>query len=163
MSKHENITEKFWKALDDSPFVMLGLSGVDQAHTQPMTAQIDKNLNDCLYFFTNKQNRLVQSLSDSHSGVINFSAKNHSLFACVHGSMKVDNDQAIIDKFWSPVVGAWYEGGKDDPNLCMLRFDLDSAEIWDASAINFMKAMVAGFFGDGADEETTDDVVSIKF
>lgn len=29
-------------------------------------------------------------------------------------------------------VAAWYDGGKDDPNLVLLRFDLGDAEIWTA-------------------------------
>jgi general stress protein 26 len=31
---------------------------------------------------------------------------------------------------WNPWVAAWYEGGKDDPKLALLRFDPASAEIW---------------------------------
>ena len=34
-----------------------------------------------------------------------------------------------------PFVAAWYEGGKDDPKLALLRFDAERAEIWlDASS-----------------------------
>ena len=31
----------FWKELQDSPFMMLGLQGVEDSRTRPMTAQID--------------------------------------------------------------------------------------------------------------------------
>ena len=27
-------------------------------------------------------------------------------------------------------VAAWFEGGKDDPNLVLLRLDAETAEIW---------------------------------
>jgi general stress protein 26 len=33
-------------------------------------------------------------------------------------------------------VAAWYEGGKTDPNLALLRLDAERAEIWqDASSL----------------------------
>lgn len=61
-------------------------------------------------------------------------AKGHDLFACVSGTLTPVTDRATIDKYWSKPVEAWYEGGKDDPDLLMLRFDLDDAEIWTAEA-----------------------------
>ena len=35
------LRNKFWRALDDSPFVMIGLKGVEDDRTRPMTAQVD--------------------------------------------------------------------------------------------------------------------------
>ena len=36
---------------------------------------------------------------------------------------------------WNRFIAAWFEGGKDDPKLRLLRFDPDDAEIWlDASS-----------------------------
>ena len=42
------LKEKFWDELKDSPFLMLGLQGVDDDFTRPMTAQIDERR---IYFF----------------------------------------------------------------------------------------------------------------
>ena len=36
------LRKKFWKELDDSAFVMLGLQGVEDSRTRPMTAQVDR-------------------------------------------------------------------------------------------------------------------------
>jgi len=42
----------------------------------------------------------------------------------------------MIDKLWKKFVAAWFEGGKEDPKLCLLRFDAEQAEIWeDASSL----------------------------
>ena len=37
---------------------------------------------------------------------------------------------AMIDRLWNKWVAAWFEGGKTDPKLLLLRFDLDRAQIW---------------------------------
>ena len=36
----------------------------------------------------------------------------------------------MIDRLWNKWVAAWFEGGKTDPKLQLLRFDLDRAQIW---------------------------------
>jgi general stress protein 26 len=33
----------------------------------------------------------------------------------------------VIDRLWNPFIAAWYEEGKDDPKLCLLRFDATDA------------------------------------
>jgi general stress protein 26 len=43
---------------------------------------------------------------------------------------------ATIDKLWNRFIAAWFEGGKDDPKLALLRLDAERAEIWvDASSL----------------------------
>ncbi|UOM33426.1 pyridoxamine 5'-phosphate oxidase family protein [Acuticoccus sp. I52.16.1] len=163
MSDAQDLKDKFWDTLDDSPFVMLGLAGVDEAHTQPMTAQFDDDLPDRVYFYTNRQNRLVKALTATHAGVLNFSAKGHDLFACIHGTLAIDNDRAVIEKFWSPVVSAWFEKGKDDPDLTLLRFDLGKAQIWKAGTGEFLHYMTAALLGRNADEAAKGDVVETTF
>jgi general stress protein 26 len=58
------------------------------------------------------------------------------LFATVHGSLQLDNDRKTIDRLWSPFIAAWFEQGKDDPKLALLRLDPERAEIWlDGSSV----------------------------
>lgn len=59
-----------------------------------------------------------------------FASKDHELFATVHGFLRVDNDRAVIDRLWNQYIAAWYEGGKDDPQLALLRFEPSEGEIW---------------------------------
>jgi len=163
MATGPEMKEMFWDALEDSPVVMLGLAGVDDAHTQPMTAQFDEDLPNRIYFYTKKDNRLVKGMSATHAAVLNFAAKGHDLFACIHGTLTVDNDPQVIDKFWMPTVAAWYEKGKEDPNLAMLRFDCGNAEIWTASAGDYLHWMTASIFRGSADAAAQDDVAKVQF
>ena len=39
-------------------------------------------------------------------------------------------DREIIDRYWNPVLAAWYPDGKDDPHLTILRFDADDGRVW---------------------------------
>ncbi len=48
-----------------------------------------------------------------------------------------------IDRLWNRYVAAWFEGGKTDPKLALLRLDAERAEIWmDASSMAGIKMLL---------------------
>ena len=123
----EDIKQQFWKALADSPYLMVGATG-EREHHIPMNAQLDKDANGAFWFFTATDNRLAAG----GPAMAQFAAKGHELFACISGTLVRENNRAVLDKLWNNSIAAWYPGGKDDPKLVLLRFDLDDAEIWTA-------------------------------
>ena len=129
MATPQELEHKLWKALDSDRTLMLGLDGVEDGHTRPMTAQVEGESGP-IWFFTANDNAMVQKLGQGHRAVTAFSAKGHDLFASLHGNLVVDNDRGVIDRLWNPFVAAWYEGGKDDPKLTLLRFDTEQAQVW---------------------------------
>ena len=135
MTTDAEIKEKFWKSLKSDMTVMLGLVGVDDAHTRPMTAQVDEDQRDFIWFFTSTENELVGQLSGETDAFLTYASKGHDTFAAVHGTLTVDNDREEIDRLWNRFVAAWFEKGKDDPKLVLLRFTPGEAQIWvDASS-----------------------------
>ncbi|HET9863060.1 MAG TPA: pyridoxamine 5'-phosphate oxidase family protein [Steroidobacteraceae bacterium] len=132
MDTEAEIERKFWKALEDDRVAMLGLVGVEQGHSQPMSAQLleeDRERGGPIWFFTSKETELAQALGQAQRAQLHFSAKGHELFAAVHGELTPTTDRALIDRLWNRFVAAWFEG-KDDPKLLLLRFDADRAQIW---------------------------------
>ncbi|MET1024522.1 MAG: pyridoxamine 5'-phosphate oxidase family protein [Pseudoxanthomonas sp.] len=126
----QELEAKFWKALKSDRTVMLGLEGVEDGHTRPMTAMIEGDAGGPIWFFTATDNAMVQQLAQGHRAIAAFTAKDHDLFASVRGNLQRDDDRAVIDRLWNPFIAAWYEGGKDDPKLALLRLDAEQAEIW---------------------------------
>lgn len=130
MTNGQDLEAKFWKALDADMTMMLGLDGVDDGHTRPMTAQVE-NSRSPIWFFASTDNALVNALGQgSNRAIASFTAKDHDLFATVHGKISIDSDRTVIDRLWNAYIAAWYEGGKDDPTLVLLRLDAERAEIW---------------------------------
>jgi len=129
MATDPEITAKFWKALKSDMTVMLGVQGVEHDKTQPMTAQMLEDSN-YIWFFTTKDNGLVENMRENDRAIMTFASKGHELFATVDGRLQLDDDRTTIDRLWNPYAAAWYEGGKDDPNLQLVRLDPVSAQIW---------------------------------
>lgn len=121
---------KFWKALKSDMTMFLGLDGVEDGHARPMTAQIEDDEGGPIWFFTATDNGIVQNLGAGDRAMAHFVSKGHAVWATLHGRLTLDNDRATIDRLWNPFVAAWYEGGKDDPKLALLRLDPEEAQIW---------------------------------
>jgi general stress protein 26 len=159
MAEDAKIEARFWKELKASPFLMLVLDGVRDGHTQPMTAQSENDESGPLYFFTTSDNGIVMSLGTSSRAIATFTGKGHDLFASIHGNLSVDNDGAVIDRLWNAHVEAWYEGGKSDPRLTLLRLDTEKASIWlGGSAIG---AVMTQLFGKDPKEEYKDKMAEV--
>ncbi len=139
-NREEELRALLWKELDSSPFMMLGLQGVEDSRTRPMTAQIDvpegadKEDGGRLYFFGARSETLVQAIGQQCRAVATYAAKGHDLFAQIYGTLHIDNDQAVIERLWNPMIASWYKEGKDDPDLALIRFETERAEIWKAEA-----------------------------
>lgn len=130
MATPSEIEAKFWKALSSDRILMLGLDGVEDGHARPMAVQFEDDRAP-LWFFTSSDNTIVQKLAGgSGRAIATFSDKGHDLFATVHGTLTEHTDRATVDRLWNPHAAAWYENGKDDPKLRLLRLDADNAEIW---------------------------------
>lgn len=132
MSNEAELAEKLWKALRSDMTVMLSLTGIDESHSRPMTAQFidDETDSGPIWFFTARDTGLTHALAGDHRATLHFASKGHDLFASIHGELVADNDPIMIDKLWNRFVAAWFEGGKTDPKLQLLRFEPDEAQIW---------------------------------
>jgi general stress protein 26 len=130
MTRQDEMEAKLWKALKSDRTVMLGLTGVDEGHCKPMSGQIEGDEGGPIWFFTAKDTEMVRAMRGPHRAVAHFASKGHDLFASLHGQLVLDNDRAMIDRLWNRFVAAWYEGGKDDPQLQLMRFEPESAQVW---------------------------------
>ncbi|MBC2664832.1 pyridoxamine 5'-phosphate oxidase family protein [Novosphingobium flavum] len=132
----QELRHQFWKELSASPFVMLQLDA-NCASAAPMTAQLDENANHAIWFFTSRDNHFAAG----GAATATFCAKGHDLFARFSGTLVPEHDRARLDREWNNFVEAWFPGGKDDPNLLMLRMDLGDASIWagEVGALNTVR------------------------
>lgn len=143
MAQHdtpEQIAATFRAKLKESPFIMIGLN--DGQHAEPMNAKLDDAQPNTLFVFAGRDNRIAKG----GEGMAQFVGKGHDFFACLAGTVSIDTDAKQIDKLWDNRVEAWFPGGKDDPNLTLLRFDVASAELWetDVSLSGRLKMLVGG-------------------
>ncbi len=120
---------EFWKHLKDSNTGMLGLDRPGY-HSQPMTAFRDEETGTIWFFARDDTDLARDAAMPDQSAMFTYGSKDQEVWACIHGSLSISQDQEKIDRYWNPIVAAWYPGGKDDPHLTLLRFDADDGRIW---------------------------------
>lgn len=128
---------RLWKELGEHQQGMLGVVGGTPHHFRPMTQMVDKDNHHALWFFTRTDAELLR---EAEEGKAMFILQSDKFQACIGGRLHRDDDKAVVDKFWNPIVASWYPEGKDDPHLAVLRFDLEDAELWlnEAGLIRFV-------------------------
>jgi general stress protein 26 len=130
--------ERFWESLKDSN---TGMLGIDQPgyHHQPMTG-FGEPETGTIWFFTRDDTDFARDVAmGGEPGMFCYQSKDQKVQACIHGELSIDQDRERIDRYWNPVVAAWYPDGKDDPHLTLVRFDGDDGRVWvsDKGALGF--------------------------
>src|SRR4029079_12863058 len=159
MATPQELEAKFWKALKSDMTMMLGIDGVEDGHARPMTAQLEGE-RPPIWFFTSRDNEIVQKLGAGNRAIATFASKAHELFATLHVRLAAQNDRAVVDRLWNAYVAAWYEGGKDDPKLILLRLDAERAQIWENATTLF--AGIKLLFGADPKEAYKEKVAKVK-
>ena len=134
MTEHldrKDAEDRLFKAIEDTRVGMLGVAGGEPRHMQPMTAYVEREANE-LWFFTYRDTDLVRDVNASggHCAMFCVISKDREVYACLGGELEEHFDRERMERYWNPVVAAWYPEGKDDPRLTLLRMRLDDAQMW---------------------------------
>ena len=96
-SKQQELEEKFWKSLTSDRTVMLGIDGVEDGHSRPMTAVVEHD-GGPIWFFTGKSNGVVENLKNNRRAVAAFSR--------LQASMSPPSNAASAARAWVARRGA---------------------------------------------------------
>jgi general stress protein 26 len=142
--------KKLREMIQDVKVAMLTTVDVDGSmRSRPMRTQ-EVEFDGDLWFFTDDTSpKTEEILRDRHVNVT-YSDPNAQRYVSVKGQASLVRDKTKMAALWSPIYKAWFPDGLDDPNICLLRVEVDSAEYWDSSqsaivhAIGFTKAALTG-------------------
>jgi general stress protein 26 len=131
-----DVEDRLWNELKKVRYGMLGIvEGGPVRHFQPMTAFAERE-DGVIWFFTRTDTDMARDLAnnDGAKAMFTVQARDQDFQACIGGRLSLTRDQTRIDKYWNPVVAAWYPDGKDDPRLTLVKFDANSAAVWISDA-----------------------------
>lgn len=155
----KNPQKQLLEHLKDARCVMLGTPNQD-THMQPMSPQVCTD-DEAIFFFSDKTSGLGQAVLEK-PGFVHMCHIEDDYQACVKGYLITHDDPETINRFWSPIVNAWYPEGRSDPNLMMLKFVPHEASIWasDKNILSFVyeiaKANLKEEIPDLGDKKTVD-------
>jgi general stress protein 26 len=147
----ENDLEKLREMVKDIDFCML--TTVDEGgdlHSRPMSSNGDIDADGDIWFFTNASSHKVSEIAKRPKVNVNFSDPDNQRYISVSGTAQLVRDRAKIDELWRPEFKIWFPEGKEDPEVALLRVNLEKAEYWDSPsstigyALSFVSSLVTG-------------------
>ena len=145
----DDLKNEFWGRMKDVRTAMLGIQNAGKMVA--MSPTVDDDFPGKIWFITAKGTDLAtgtdQGPQPARMVVCNDGA---GLYADVEGHLSRSHDREALEDAWSFVADAWFEGGKHDPDVCLLCFTPVAADlsITSTSAIKFFyeiaKAQISG-------------------
>ncbi|WP_413336641.1 pyridoxamine 5'-phosphate oxidase family protein [Brevibacterium sp. GP-SGM9] len=136
------------RILSDSGYVMLTTALDDgKLLAHPMVPQQVTDDAD-IWFFIGLQGDQASALK--HNQNVNVTVSEAGNWLSVAGRVEFVDDQAKIDELWSDSVAAWFDGGRHDPDVGLIKVTGDSAQHWGlkggkvAGLAQIVKAKVTG-------------------
>lgn len=98
--------------------------------TRPMsTLDVDDEGN--LWFFSSKASDKNDEIKSDETVQLLYAKNSNSHFLTITGNAQVVKDQKKIDELWNPLAKTWFPGGKEDPDLCVVKVTPHEAYYWD--------------------------------
>jgi general stress protein 26 len=98
-----------------------------ELHCRPL-AVLGHDFDGSLWFFTQDPSPKVDDVA-LHPKV-NVAYTDGKGYLSIAGTASIEHDSTRIHQLWNPMVEAWFENGRDDPSVALLRVDAHSAEYW---------------------------------
>ncbi len=118
-------------------------------NTRPMgLREVDDQGN--FWFLSSKSSNKNFEIKQDNRVQLFFAKNSDSQFLSVYGNAKIYTDQSKIEEIWTPIANAWFEEGKKDPDVAVIRVTPEDAYYWDTKdgkIISLLKIAVAAATG----------------
>ncbi len=103
-----------------------------------------------LWFFTAADAPKVEEVEQAHNVSISYARPESNTYISISGRAYLVRDKARAKELWNPMLKAWFPKGLDDPELALLRVEVEQAEYWDTPSgkvvamLGIAKAAITG-------------------
>lgn len=99
-------------------------------HTVPMSRQ-EADEHGIIWYLFSAESEVYRNLQFDKHIMITFSDPKGYRFLVVNGRAEVLRDQNRIDKYWNKFIETYFEKGKEDPHIRVLKVIPEEAHYWD--------------------------------
>lgn len=101
-----------------------------------------------LWFFTQDPSPKADEIRTNPN--VNVSIHDSKGYLSISGTASITKDEGKIEELWKSTAAAWFEAGREDPSIALIKVDSDTAEYWAtdeprvATAFKIAKSAVTG-------------------
>ncbi|MFT3749528.1 MAG: pyridoxamine 5'-phosphate oxidase family protein [Agriterribacter sp.] len=148
IEKLKNLVDKI-----DIGMVCTNVQGSSHPHAVPMSRQeVDEEGN--IWFLFSSESDTYKNLQCDNNITLLYSDVRDYNFLSVSGEAEITKDKSRIEKYWNKMIETWFEKGKEDPRIRVLKVKTSDAHYWDNKTnkfVTFLKAAVSAVTGEKSD------------
>ena len=126
---------KLYDLIKDVKFAMFTTHHPEgHLHSRPMTtrnAAIDED--DALWFFMSRSGGPIAEFRGDDQVNVSYSNPDDGTYVSISGVAHVVEDDAKKHVLWKDADKVWFQRGVDDPDLALVRVDIEHADYWDVT------------------------------
>ena len=81
-----------------------------------------------LWFFTQDPSPKADEIRANPN--VNVAVEDKEGYLSVSGRAEISHDQEKIEELWSASAAAWFEQGREDPSIALIKVNSETAEYW---------------------------------
>lgn len=116
---------------------------------RPMAVQ-DKPFDGSMWFLTRSTSEKVDEVRKDQHTTLTFAAPSDGKYVTLKGKTYANQDRARIHELWNDMYKAWFPKGVDDPEIAVMRVDVESGDYWAANSskvVRYTKIALAAATG----------------
>ena len=126
--------QQFKDLVKDIPFAMFTtVTAAGGLRSRPMVAS-ENAFDGTLWFFTRTSSAVAQEVAGNRMVNVTYVSAPEDRFVSVSGSASVVRDVERAAGMWSSAYNQWFAGGPSDPELSLIRIEIERVEFWDRKA-----------------------------
>jgi general stress protein 26 len=125
-------------------------------------AIVDRDFDGAVYFFVQKSSHKVHDIENEPQ--VNIGVDTSKGWLSISGTATLTQDPAAIDELWNTGAEAWFDQGRDDPEVALLKVDAHTVESWTSTepkAVTLFKYAKAAATGGHPENVGTNDTISL--
>lgn len=121
----------------------------------PQTSEFDGSL----WFMAQRTSEKIAEIRSDSAVNVAFSDPGKNRYVSISGKAFLTDDREKIKELWSPLDKVWFSG-PEDPEIMLIRVDVDGAEYWDGPSnkmvalYGWVKSLITGNDANLAKNET---------
>ncbi|UXI67047.1 pyridoxamine 5'-phosphate oxidase family protein [Tahibacter amnicola] len=141
MDSHADAVKTLARLIKDVKIAMLTtVSPEGKLISRPLGTQ-EVAFDGDLWFIIHAGSAKVAEIAANPHVCVAYADISGNTYVSVSGRASVIDDRQRVEKYWSPVMKPFFPQGKDDPEIRLLRVEVDSAEYWDGPGTLVGKAL----------------------
>jgi general stress protein 26 len=118
--------------------MLTSLNPEGEMHTRPMVTQPMDEHGD-LWFVSAEENAKIDEMKEHPQVHLSYALKEKNKYVSISGHATLMKDSKKARELWKPSYQAWFSQGPNDPNIVLIKIEVDTAEYWDGPKLGFAK------------------------